>query len=408
MFTFHTPCRELLRQGAPEAATPVTPRDLALLIARFSCNIHTIVDAEMRPLGVGIYPLTAMANHACNPSCIQTFLPNGRLDLRTIRTLRPGEEATIAYTELAAPRWERRAQLWEHYLFDIDGGAADSPPFLEVPKRLEHQVAESRVGNGTRHVHHDGCSEPPWPHDGPRDMETTKVEWMETSGRESQRLGGAWGYVLRNSKSPSDVTHAVQSFSVDEIAQPLHGGTGDPEAAEPQVVIHTWGTHAWPSDGRTERFINAYACALILLDGKSIENLPHGHDSGIEAIVDALQGRDKVTLSPGHVHTLRLLELNLKSLISRGDRWNSALRTARELMPLYEEVYPEVWPIKALHMVTLAKLEHLEGNLHAAFSWSKHAASILGPLGEGFEESRVEADRIMREVEAETEAAGRR
>jgi SET and MYND domain-containing protein len=48
-------------------------RSIALLIARLACNNHTICDDELRPIGVGIYPLAALVNHDCGPNCVQTF-----------------------------------------------------------------------------------------------------------------------------------------------------------------------------------------------------------------------------------------------------------------------------------------------------------------------------------------------
>lgn len=62
---------------ATAEATPVEPavdvREIALLLARFACNNHTICDDELRPTGVGLYPLAALVNHHCRPSCVQTF-----------------------------------------------------------------------------------------------------------------------------------------------------------------------------------------------------------------------------------------------------------------------------------------------------------------------------------------------
>lgn len=50
-----------------------TTRALAHLLSRFACNAHTICDEELRPMGTGLYPLAAMANHSCDPSCMQSF-----------------------------------------------------------------------------------------------------------------------------------------------------------------------------------------------------------------------------------------------------------------------------------------------------------------------------------------------
>jgi hypothetical protein len=58
--------------GTPQEALPEV-REVALLLARFACNNHTICDEELRPLGVGIYPAAALANHSCTPTCSQSF-----------------------------------------------------------------------------------------------------------------------------------------------------------------------------------------------------------------------------------------------------------------------------------------------------------------------------------------------
>ena len=63
--------------ASPPAAAPCEGssgvREIALLLARFGCNNHTVCDEELRPIGVGIYPLGALINHACRPNCVQTF-----------------------------------------------------------------------------------------------------------------------------------------------------------------------------------------------------------------------------------------------------------------------------------------------------------------------------------------------
>ncbi|KAG2493715.1 hypothetical protein HYH03_008228 [Edaphochlamys debaryana] len=92
----------------------------AQLLARLAANCHTVADEELRPLGAALYPTGALVNHSCTPSCAQAFR-GATLQLRALRPLAPGDELTIAYTELAASRQERREALAEGYAFDLGG-----------------------------------------------------------------------------------------------------------------------------------------------------------------------------------------------------------------------------------------------------------------------------------------------
>ena len=47
-------------------------KSIALLLARFAANAHTIADEELSPIGVGIFPLASMVNHSC--ACYQYHL----------------------------------------------------------------------------------------------------------------------------------------------------------------------------------------------------------------------------------------------------------------------------------------------------------------------------------------------
>lgn len=115
------------------------PRKLAELLATLACNAHALSDASQGTLssyGVGLYPAAAMLNHSCWPSAAAVFRPRSRgaeageagddggdgrrLEVRALRRLREGEEATISYVDLCCPRPERRKALLDGYSFDID------------------------------------------------------------------------------------------------------------------------------------------------------------------------------------------------------------------------------------------------------------------------------------------------
>ena len=92
-------------------ASAVTDTILAL-----SVNAHAVCDAELRPVGRGLYPLVACCNHDCTPTAVLTF--RGALaQLRATRALEAGAEVCISYIDLTATAAERRAELQEGYHF---------------------------------------------------------------------------------------------------------------------------------------------------------------------------------------------------------------------------------------------------------------------------------------------------
>ncbi|EFN53133.1 hypothetical protein CHLNCDRAFT_137504 [Chlorella variabilis] len=257
----------LLQAAAPEAAEAVGPRELALLIARFGCNSHTISDDELQPLAVGIFPLGAMANHDCRPNTLHAFR-GGRMVFRAVRAIQPGEEVTTSYTELAAPRWERRAVLLQHHLFDIDappgdggavaeaaaaeaaglgaGSAAEAAPGAAaagatgpsstaagatrsaeqqtavqaalqcMPQQQPAAVVPLEVGRGVE-VRLYACQQPPWPHDE-RDGDLAEVVLVGAGSKSGASWGGMWGSMQQAGSTSGGAAAGVgtESFGVEE------------------------------------------------------------------------------------------------------------------------------------------------------------------------------------------------
>ena len=73
-------------------------------------------------IGVGLFPLHARINHSCQPnaslyfSCAPPERP--RVHARLLRNIAAGEEITITYIDLFAPRRTRRAELRRRYKFE--------------------------------------------------------------------------------------------------------------------------------------------------------------------------------------------------------------------------------------------------------------------------------------------------
>ena len=113
----------LLAEAAPKlagegsSASPyVQPDFAARLLAALSTNAHTLCDEELQPVGIGLYPLAALTNHACEPSAVQVF-DGPDLVLRALRLLKEGEAVTISYVDVAQSPAARRAELSAGYYF---------------------------------------------------------------------------------------------------------------------------------------------------------------------------------------------------------------------------------------------------------------------------------------------------
>ncbi|KAJ6456337.1 SET domain-containing protein [Mycena vitilis] len=75
-----------------------------------------------------LYPVLCRANHACTPNARYGFDADacaGRLV--ALHDIAPGEEITIGYTEVAAPRDTRRAALREKYRFECECATCELP-----------------------------------------------------------------------------------------------------------------------------------------------------------------------------------------------------------------------------------------------------------------------------------------
>ena len=93
-----------------EARLP--PERLATFISSTQRNMHAVVNLAGNALGHGLYPKASLFNHSCRPNCVVSF-DGPVLVVRAIQPVKAGEELTIAYVELYAPREVRRQELRE-------------------------------------------------------------------------------------------------------------------------------------------------------------------------------------------------------------------------------------------------------------------------------------------------------
>jgi len=82
----------------------------------FSCNNFNISDGDMRPIGIGLYPVAALINHSCVPNSVAVF-EGTTVSIRAIQPIAPDEEVTISYIEIGASNSQRQTMLRDHFFF---------------------------------------------------------------------------------------------------------------------------------------------------------------------------------------------------------------------------------------------------------------------------------------------------
>ncbi|XP_041481801.1 histone-lysine N-methyltransferase SMYD3-like [Lytechinus variegatus] len=105
----------VLNQCMDGAVLP-EPSSLLKMFGAIICNSFSICDNDLNGIAVGIYLRASMLNHSCNPNCLVVF--DGRkLQLRTVKDVKEGEECTISYVDIMDPVKERQSELEERYHF---------------------------------------------------------------------------------------------------------------------------------------------------------------------------------------------------------------------------------------------------------------------------------------------------
>lgn len=94
----------------------INVKEIAVNFSKLACNAHTISDAELRPLGTGLYPVISIINHSCLPNSVLVF--DGRSAVvRALEPMAKGTEVLISYIETAGSTITRQKALKEQYFF---------------------------------------------------------------------------------------------------------------------------------------------------------------------------------------------------------------------------------------------------------------------------------------------------
>jgi SET and MYND domain-containing protein len=148
-----------LRSVLPNSALPGDPERF---IRAARENLHGVVRADGTLVGSAAYAAASLANHACDPNCVASFLTGDDderdvdarreeratdasveesfkekkkkkplLAMRATRRVRKHEEVTLGYVELYASRGERRARLLKSKGFECACARCRDPPETE-------------------------------------------------------------------------------------------------------------------------------------------------------------------------------------------------------------------------------------------------------------------------------------
>lgn len=408
----------------PNAADP---RHVARLLAKISCNAHTVCDEELNAIGVGVYPAAAMVNHGDAPTAAQSF-KGRKIVLRATRDLKRGDEVTMAYVELLATRQERRAALHAGYNFDLDGTEMATYCPHASPERVEacegmpymRNTRRTRLPGGATLVDHgEGSDSPPW-RTGHADAYLCAVEASRKSG--GGILHGGVEVVTRpigdGDDGDGDDGDEKSAPNRDDDAVDYSGGLGGlrgsggfgrtfaeeaerafktvkarSSMAEMEIAggrlrdksrfeVHVWGTLGGAD--REHTAMRVAECASLLAVAERYLATEGTKFGGVERalkplarISDLMNGDDaSCALGPIHLLRVRVLDAMQRAAVTAGD-FESARDAAYAVLPAYRLSYPPCHPPLGLHLALIAKIEAHLVDLNAAVQFAREAISCL-------------------------------
>lgn len=86
------------------------------MFGKMSVNSYSICDAEMQPIGAGVYLGASLLDHSCRPNAVAVF-SGTTLQVRCIRPISSAEPVIISYIDQLDTTSERRSQLEHCYYF---------------------------------------------------------------------------------------------------------------------------------------------------------------------------------------------------------------------------------------------------------------------------------------------------
>ncbi|KAK7136429.1 hypothetical protein R3I94_014921 [Phoxinus phoxinus] len=102
----------------PRGSKQHTVDSISHVLGVINCNGFMVSDQRgLQAVGVGLFPNLCLVNHDCWPNCT-VILNNGKIELRALGKISPGEEVTVAYVDYLNLSEDRRRLLKQQYYFD--------------------------------------------------------------------------------------------------------------------------------------------------------------------------------------------------------------------------------------------------------------------------------------------------
>ncbi|XP_051508652.1 histone-lysine N-methyltransferase SMYD1b isoform X2 [Myxocyprinus asiaticus] len=102
----------------PRSSKPHTVDSISHILGVINCNGFMVSDQRgLQAVGVGLFPNLCLVNHECWPNCT-VILNNGKIELRVLSKISPGEEVTVSYVDYLNLSEDRRRLLKQQYYFD--------------------------------------------------------------------------------------------------------------------------------------------------------------------------------------------------------------------------------------------------------------------------------------------------
>ena len=131
------------------AENSLSKSEIEHLLYAIQCNAHQIVDENEATIALGLFPMTSMMNHSCNPNCAHYFQltqnNSPKLIMKAIDYIAEGDELCYSYVNLYQSTLERRHQLFNAYSFICDCSRCESLTVASLPTTTENNHTNSVI-----------------------------------------------------------------------------------------------------------------------------------------------------------------------------------------------------------------------------------------------------------------------